>query len=638
MPPIAALIADRFAFHAVDVTRFESHVQEKVLRLLRQLEQDLIRRLQRLDPTVATAQQRRLQALLRAVQADIRTAYQGISRTVRRDLMELAEGTVEMTQDLVNAAVKVPLLTVGVPSETLRALVDDQVILGAPAREWWSRQAGSTLERFSDAIRQGVFRGDTLNELIAAIRGTKEAGYRDGILEVSRRDAVSLIRTSVQSVNNAARYATLEANQDVLRGVQALVTLDTRTSELCMSRSGFAWDFEGKPLNERTKIPFPGPPPWHWRCRTTLIPIVKGWNELVKDRKVAAKIKKAVAKLPKSTQASMDGQVAEDLTYEQWLRTKPEAVQKEVLGEEKWKLWKAGQIAFTDLVDQRGRPLTLEELKARARIERPEPEPPREGRAASAPRRDPGRAARKPVKPDQTAIGTAAQLRLVKLGIRRDTQRGGGVNQTRLVEFEDGSFGIWKPVSGERTGLRLGIRGGTYYLREAAASDVAQLVRYNDLVPITAVREHAGELGSIQEFRQGLEAYRAEPVARFGSRDLDRQRAVLFDVVMGNTDRHAGNWLIGPGGKLVLIDHGLTLPTVDERLRLDIARGLRDLAAEIPEKLKMPWRKAWPKIEQALLKRGIERRAIDLAKARLDQILAPNVTWAELLRALKVRS
>jgi hypothetical protein len=59
----------------------------------------------------------------------------------------------------------------------------------------------------------------------------------------------------------------------------------------------------------------------------------------------------------------MDGQVAQTLTYEDWLKTKSERFQKEVLGPGKWALWQKGQIGLKDLIDQRGRPLTLEKLK-----------------------------------------------------------------------------------------------------------------------------------------------------------------------------------------------------------------------------------------------------------------------------------
>lgn len=95
-------------------------------------------------------------------------------------------------------------------------------------------------------------------------------------------------------------------------------------------------------------------------CRTTLIPIVKSIDEILGTKGVDKKLAKGISK---STQASMDGQVAGTLNYEDWLKTKPEAFQKEVLGQGKFDLWKAGKIGLRDLIDQRGRPVSLKELR-----------------------------------------------------------------------------------------------------------------------------------------------------------------------------------------------------------------------------------------------------------------------------------
>ena len=43
---------------------------------------------------------------------------------------------------------------------------------------------------------------------------------------------------------------------------------------------------------------------------------------------------------------------------------KPVAVQKEMLGAERWKVWRTGKLQFQDLLDQSGRPLSIEELRA----------------------------------------------------------------------------------------------------------------------------------------------------------------------------------------------------------------------------------------------------------------------------------
>jgi hypothetical protein len=59
----------------------------------------------------------------------------------------------------------------------------------------------------------------------------------------------------------------------------------------------------------------------------------------------------------------MDGQVPKALIYEEWLTAKSAAFQEEVLGPGKYRIWKADDINLRDLIDQRGRPLILKELK-----------------------------------------------------------------------------------------------------------------------------------------------------------------------------------------------------------------------------------------------------------------------------------
>jgi SPP1 gp7 family putative phage head morphogenesis protein len=240
------------------------------------------------------------------------------------------------------------------------------VVLGAPIRSFWEKQAGSLQQAFVSQMRQGIFAGETKDQLITRVRGTKARAYEDGLMAVSRRGAETVVRTSAQSILNDARMETFKANDDVLQGVQAIVTLDARTSDICMARSAMVWDFDGKPLNDETDIDFPGPPPWHPNCRTTLVPVVKSVGQLIGGKKGAAldaRLAKEVKKLPKATQASMDGQVPKALTYEEWLSTKPAAFQEEVLGPGKYRLWKANKIGLKDLIDQRGRPLTLDQLK-----------------------------------------------------------------------------------------------------------------------------------------------------------------------------------------------------------------------------------------------------------------------------------
>lgn len=104
------------------------------------------------------------------------------------------------------------------------------------------------------------------------------------------------------------------------------------------------------------KEAFPGPPPWHWNCRTALVPVLKSEDELTEaDRE----------KLSKSTRASMNGQVPETMTYDGFFKTLSESEQKEVLGQKKWEIWKRGNLKMRDMIDQTGNELTIGELEVK---------------------------------------------------------------------------------------------------------------------------------------------------------------------------------------------------------------------------------------------------------------------------------
>lgn len=139
---------------------------------------------------------------------------------------------------------------------------------------------------------------------------------------------------------------------------------------------------------------------------------------------------------------------------------------------------------------------------------------------------------------------------------------GGGQNTTELATFDDGSLGVWKPVAGERPGLRSNIRVGTYHVREAAASRVAEQLGVSDLLPATEARVHAGAKGSLQSYVSNVRQAGMPGVPPFSRDSSERMR--VFDFVTGNTDRHSGNAPQVTRGRKslpVLIDHGLAFPS-----------------------------------------------------------------------------
>lgn len=355
-------LLDRFIQHDLNLQRLQAGQRRLLLKELKALEAQIVKTLQ--SYTGQTFTKARQQALLRQVRATIQTGYRGILKTHQTEVLAMAEFEAEHIGALVNRTAKVTVFSVGVPESVVNSLLKDDAVLGAPLRAIWAQEAGALNQAFISAMRQGILAGETTDQLVRRVQGTKALQYKDGIMNPRTRAVEMRVRTSAQSILNDARMEVFKNNGDVLNGVQAQVTLDDRTSAICMARSGFAWDLEGNPLEGTdTDEDFPGPPPWHPNCRTTLTPIVKSLGELVEDKAVDKKVDRALRHLPERTQASMDGQVPRSLTYEEWLNTKSDAAQQEILGPGKYTLWKAGKISLRDLIDQRGNPLTLQQLR-----------------------------------------------------------------------------------------------------------------------------------------------------------------------------------------------------------------------------------------------------------------------------------
>lgn len=361
--PLNDKVFGEFIAHDVNLQRLQADQRRILMKELQKVEAQIVAKIQKqVGETFTKARQ---QALLKQVRETIQSGYRTIWKTHQEEALAMARYEVEQLPRLVNRVVSVPILSVGVPESVVTSLLKDNVVLGAPLKSIWAQEAGALNQAFISAMRQGILAGETMDELVRRVRGTQALNYKDGIMDPRRRAVEMRVRTSAQSILNDARLETFKANEDVVKGYQLQVVLDARTSEICMARSGFAWNTDGSPMEGTdTDESFPGPPPYHPNCRSTLVPIVKSLGELVGDPALDRKVKRELRGLPERTQASMDGQVAEKLTYEEWLRTKSDTFQQEVLGPGKYRLWKSGKISLRDLIDQRGNPLTLKQLKA----------------------------------------------------------------------------------------------------------------------------------------------------------------------------------------------------------------------------------------------------------------------------------
>ncbi len=194
-------------------------------------------------------------------------------------------------------------------------------------------------------IRNAHAQGWTVGQTVTAIRGTKKNNYADGLLDMSRRDVESMVRTSVQHVSNAARAASWEANDDIVEGYRWISTLDSRTTQQCRS------------LDHRVFELGKGPrPPIHIRCRSTTVPEIAETAKLLGGGTTRA-----------SKGAEGGQQVPANQTYYEWLRGQPATFQDTAIGPVRGKLFREGGLSADEFarlnLNRQFEPMTLDEMK-----------------------------------------------------------------------------------------------------------------------------------------------------------------------------------------------------------------------------------------------------------------------------------
>lgn len=320
--------------------RFDANLRKEVYQRLNEMQKRLLHRLSLIG--AESVSQKVLKQLLSDIAELVDETYREIHQFTSADLNGLTALQTDALAKIYNEAVQFDLFN-QVPNYRIKAIRGADLIAGTPLEGWWKKQGNDLTFRFNGVVRSGVLEGKSYHELVNDVKE---------LMGKSRRGAETLVRTAVMKANDVAHEALRDENEDILRGEQHISTLDTRTSEVCRIRDGLAWDLEQEPIGGH-KVPYQRPP-IHPNCRSDLKLLLKSWKALgIKAEEI-----------PESTRASMDGQVKSSMTYEDWLKTKSEQQQDDILGKGKAKLWRDGVITFRDMLDQTGRPLTLKELSS----------------------------------------------------------------------------------------------------------------------------------------------------------------------------------------------------------------------------------------------------------------------------------
>jgi SPP1 gp7 family putative phage head morphogenesis protein len=332
-------LRDAILRHSLQLLRLSAGQQAEVEGILKELEAEL-KALLRAN-VLSEAGKREIEALIREADAAIAANYGKIPQLVDTHALAVivADKTVAAIGEVIPATIAAPT------AERLASLTKDVLIEGAPSSAWWAKQGEDTAFKFAGVVRQGVINGWTNEQIVARIAGSRT---ETGIMDIARRNARSLVHSSVMSAANAARLATFQKNGRYIEGVRWLATLDSHVCPRCAALDGQAWNLEGEPL-KGTTVAFLAPP-IHFADRCSLTPIPKSLAEFGIE-------------LPEGTRASAEGPISATTTFADFLRRQPESFVDKVLGKRRADLFLAGKLNLRDLISGTGRELTLAELE-----------------------------------------------------------------------------------------------------------------------------------------------------------------------------------------------------------------------------------------------------------------------------------
>jgi len=218
--------------------------------------------------------------------------------------------------------------------------------------------AESQAEMFSQVVRQGLLTGEPTQDIARRLVGRLQFGQPamsvkqlqlagGQLTNAANHQVITLVRTSINQVANAASQQVYEANQDITKKYRYVATLDTRTSAICRALDGREFEYGKGPK-----------PPQHFNCRSTTVAVID-YDNLPFDPP------------SRGERAAQGGAVPADQSYGQWLAKQSKSVQEQALGKSKVPYFKklsakhGPKDAIAKLVRDDGSELTLQDLRRR---------------------------------------------------------------------------------------------------------------------------------------------------------------------------------------------------------------------------------------------------------------------------------
>lgn len=382
--------------HQIGVLRFSTSVRNKIWALLDATEADIRQQvanaLRRGEAgTVTPANLRRMERLLEGLRETRARTWSQVTTETLNEMKAYAVSETQFIAGIFNTVFPVELgLTMPDPAR-LRAIVSKQAFNGETIREMLETLEAADIRRLEQAVRIGMTQGETIPQISRRLVGTVSRKGRDGMTEITRRNATMISRTMVNGVGAASRREFLDANKDLAPQKVFTATLDSRTTPVCRKWDGSLHDtVTGKTVSPAHMKGQSSPIlPLHIGERSLYSPAVDG--EVIGERPIRNFTKQQLVReyakenglgkitgskrsnLPHGHKGAFDkwargrmreltGVVPAKTSYTQFLQRQSAQFQNDVLGVTRGRLFRRGGLTLDRFVDRTGAEIPLADL------------------------------------------------------------------------------------------------------------------------------------------------------------------------------------------------------------------------------------------------------------------------------------
>lgn len=217
--------ADDVLTHRLALLRYESGTVTRMLAVYDEALKATVAELESARKKLAAGkevddrQRKRLEALARDLRSQVRDLNRIAALTLEERFAEAAAAEQAFLTGKLSRTIGITLR--GIPVERVNLMLTDP-IGGSVWRDRLAVDLVATETGLQGALSQALARGLSIPRAAAIVKGL-------GIAQTYRGRLVSIARTEMQRVANQVAMETYAANSDVIKAVQWLATLDTRT-------------------------------------------------------------------------------------------------------------------------------------------------------------------------------------------------------------------------------------------------------------------------------------------------------------------------------------------------------------------------------------------------------------------------